>query len=172
MTQNSLNLFQDVQFYYKNSQSPSGRMCQKRHVFEMFEITHFHLSRHRFWASRLSPFNSPWDYTLKQWSQFYPSSILKFFDFGSQKGLYGPSRGLNINLGRRDYHYSIRREILLWNGGLTFLRAQIKYFWFLALIRPLWPISGSKHRNRALRLSPLDSPWNFTLKRLSNFSPS
>ena len=50
--------------YY--SQSPSGRMCQKRHVFEMFEITSFH-----------------------------------------------PFRGLNINLGRRDYHYSIRREILL-----------------------------------------------------------
>ena len=24
------------------SQSPSGRMCQKRHVFEMFEITYFH----------------------------------------------------------------------------------------------------------------------------------
>ena len=69
-------------------------------------------SRHRFWASRLSPFNSPWDFTLKQWSQFYPSSIWKFFDFGSQKGLYGPFRGLNINLGRRDYHYSIRREIL------------------------------------------------------------
>ena len=27
---------------YKYSQSPSGRMCQKRHVFEMFEMTNFH----------------------------------------------------------------------------------------------------------------------------------
>ena len=31
-------------------------------------------SRHRFRASRLSPFNSPWDFTLKQWSNFSPSS--------------------------------------------------------------------------------------------------
>ena len=62
---------------YKYSQSPSGRMCQKRHVFEMFEITYFH-----------------------------------------------PFRGLDIVLGRRDYHGSIRLEILPWNSGLTYILAQ------------------------------------------------
>ena len=33
---------------------------------------------------------------------------------------YGPFWGLNIVLGRHDYHHSVRREILLENGGLTF----------------------------------------------------
>ena len=63
----------------KNSQSHSGRMCQKRHVFEMFEITFFH-----------------------------------------------PFRGLDIVLGRRKYHHSIRHEILPWNSGLTFILAQFE----------------------------------------------
>ena len=62
---------------YNYSQSPSGRMCQKRHVLEMFEITYFH-----------------------------------------------PFRGLDIVLGRRDYHHSFRHEILPWNSGLTFILAQ------------------------------------------------
>ena len=63
------------------SQSPSGRMCQKRHVFEMFEITYFH-----------------------------------------------PFRDLDIVLGRRDYHHSIRREILPRIGKLTFLLVQMLNF--------------------------------------------
>ena len=39
---------------------------------------------------------------------------------------FHPFRGLDIVLGRRDYHGSIRHEILPWNSGLslTFILAQ------------------------------------------------
>ena len=70
-------------------------MCQKRHVFEMFEVTYFH-----------------------------------------------PFRGLDIVLGRRDYHHSIRQEILdslgelnflPGNSGLTFILAQFESSLILGL---------------------------------------
>ena len=39
---------------------------------------------------------------------------------------FHPFRGLDIDLGRRDYHHSIRHEILPWNSGLTFILAQFE----------------------------------------------
>ena len=75
-------------------------MRQKRHVFEMFEITYFH-----------------------------------------------PFRGLDIVLGRRDYHHSIRREISPRIGSLIFLLAQILNF---SIFGPSLSISRSKHRGPLL----------------------
>ena len=51
------------------------------------------------------------------------------FFFGPKLGLHDPFRGLNIVLGCRDYHHSIRREIVTpWNDGLTFRLARILEF--------------------------------------------
>ena len=46
-----------------------------------------------------------------------------------------------------------------------------KNYDFWPYIKPLWPISESKHRFTTMRLSPFDLPWTFTQRRLSNFSP-
>ena len=86
---------------YEYSQSPSGRMCQKRHVFEILEITYFH-----------------------------------------------PFPGVDIVLGRRDYHQSISMRFYLETvvSLLSQLNFKVRRFW--VPVRPIWPIKRSRSKHR------------------------
>ena len=119
--------------------------------------------QHSLRASRLSPFDLTWNFTLIWWFNFTLAKIFYFWPhIGPSWSISGSKHRFKTS--RLSQFNSSWNFILKWWS--TFDISPSSNFIFFSIFGPneafIWAFSGSEHHFRASRLSPFNSPWNST----------